>query len=101
PYRDGESSQNIPAPKHRFGLRLLLYHGLQPDASGVQRYPLASSVSYNYEYATVGGLSLLPGEPDDAYAQYQRYYYEMLLASERVQLDMMVKLSQVQSFQPE
>lgn len=101
PYRDGESSQNIPAPKHRFGLRLLLYHGLQPDAGGLQRYPLASSVSYNYEYETVGRLSLLPGEPDDVYAQYQRYYYEMLLASERVQLDLMVKLSQVQEFQPE
>jgi hypothetical protein len=101
PYREGESSENIPAPKHRFGLRLLLYHGLQPDASGLTRYPLASSVSYNFEYETVGGLSLLPGEPDDVYAQYQRYYYEMLLSSERVQLDLMVKLIQVQGFQPE
>ncbi|GAB3177700.1 hypothetical protein [Telluribacter humicola] len=86
-------------PKNKFGLRLLSYRGMQADGAGAL-YPYASSVSYNFDYETVGTLSLMPGEPDDVFAQYQRHYYEMLAGSRKVQVDLLLSINQVSQFLP-
>ena len=84
----------------QWGLRLLLYYGLQPDTAN-RLYPQLSSVSYGSKYQTIGSLSLLPGQPDDVFRKYQRYFFEMLAYSRRIEIPVKLSLSNAYKIKPE
>lgn len=84
----------------QWGLRLLLYYGLQPDTAN-RLYPQLSSVSYGSKYQTIGSLSLLPGQPDDVFRKYQRYFFEMLAYSRRLEIPVKLSLSNAYKIKPE
>ena len=84
----------------QWGLRLLLYYGLQPDTAN-RLYPQLSSVSYGSKYQTIGSLSLLPGQPDDVFRKYQRYFFEMLAYSRKLEIPVKLSLSNAYKIKPE
>lgn len=85
---------------NRWGLRLLMYYGMQQDTAG-NLYPQMGSVSYGAKYQTIGTLSLLPGQPDDVFRKYQRYWYECLSFSRKVELPLKLSIPQANQLRPE
>lgn len=61
-----------------FGLRLMIFHGLQPYHTGSGTYPLASSGSYNSDGISVGGLDLSISGDKGLFARYLSEYYAWL-----------------------
>jgi hypothetical protein len=94
PYFDANDPDKIPPAKNPWGLRMLIYWGNQQDTAG-NFYPYASSVSYNSKYEVFGGLSLLPGEPDDIWQRYQKPYYEFLAYAKKITVLMKLTVSKL------
>ncbi len=85
---------------NRWGMRLIMYYGLQEDTQG-RLYPQVSSVSYGARYQTIGSLSLIPGQPDDIFRKYQRYWYEVLAFSKKIEVPLKLSISQAGKLRPE
>lgn len=83
PYHDTREPDKTPPLVNDFGLRFLVYWGMKEDSIG-REYPYASSVSYDARYKVFASLSLQPGEPDDIWTRYQKYYYEFLTYSKSI-----------------
>lgn len=99
PYWNPDYPGDIPELKNDFGFKLLIFWGMQPDSTG-RNYPYASSLSYNGKYQTVGKLSLLPGEVDDMWENYQRIYYEFLALSKNSSAFLRLPASVLSSISP-
>lgn len=99
PYFDAADLNAIPPAKNSWGLRMLIYWGLQKDTGG-DYYPYASSVSYDSSYKIIGPLSLQPGEPDDMWNRYQKTYYEFLAGSKKVTLALRLGLPMLSRISP-
>lgn len=99
PYYDSNNSKAIPPAVNSFGLRVLIYWGMQQDSQG-NLYPYASSVSYDSKYLQVGKMSLQAGEPDDIWAMYQKKYYEFLSGAKKVSALMRIPLGKLNQISP-
>lgn len=99
PYYDSNDPSAIPPSVNPFGLRMLVYWGLQQDTGG-NYYPYASSVSYNSKYLQVGQLSLQAGEPDDLWNLYQKKYYEFLSGAKKISALMRISLGKLSEISP-
>jgi hypothetical protein len=84
PYENkNELDKSVPEPPNAWGLRMLIYWGMQKN-SVAEKYPFASSVSYDSTYNVIGDMSLQPGEPDDIWWIHQMHYYEFLSFSKKI-----------------
>ncbi|SEI39294.1 hypothetical protein SAMN05216327_101182 [Dyadobacter sp. SG02] len=99
PYVDANDPDAIPPAKNEWALRLLVYWGLKEDTAG-NFYPYASSVSYDAKYRIFGELSLQPGEPDDIWNRYQKFYFEFLASSKKVTTLARLSLSKLGEVSP-
>lgn len=95
-----EELANSEPVKSRWGLRLLMYFGYQLDSAD-RPYPQLSSVSYGAKYQTIGDLSLLPGQPDDVFRKYQRYWYECLAFSRKIDVALKLSIGKASQLRPE
>lgn len=100
PYHDPLRPDTVPPAKNPFGFRLLMYHGMEHTDLAGHGYPYAASVSYDAQLRVFGTLSLLPGQPDDVFQRYQRYYYEFLTYSKKLSQPLRLSLTQLNALRP-
>ncbi|MCW3120424.1 MAG: hypothetical protein JWM28_4506, partial [Chitinophagaceae bacterium] len=99
PYVNNAEPETVPALVNDFGLRFLIYWGMQQDSKG-NKYPYASPVSYDSQYKVFGKLSLRPGEPDDIWNRYQKPYYEFLAYSTRTTALLKISIAKLSEVSP-
>lgn len=102
-YKTSENYYNVfqnAAPPNKCPLRILIYHGLQPDSGGAL-YPYASSISINYEAERLSKYALWPDEADNIFEYLQRPYFEMLESARTITSQHVMSITEVANIRPE
>lgn len=102
-YKTSENWYNVfqnASPPNECPLRILIYHGLQPDSGGAM-YPYASSISINYEAERLAKYSLWPDEADNIFEYFQRPYFEMLESARTITSQHVMSITEVANISPD
>ena len=77
-------------------LKMLIYHGLQPDSAG-NTYPFASHSNTNHVFQQVANLSLDFQGQHGLYENYWKDYIKLLVNGETITLNMRLSLADILS----
>lgn len=94
--RSGAYTTSSPAA-HEWGLRLLSYRGMQPDAAG-KLYPMLTSGVYNVQNKRIGNSCDDSRQRLSVYQQHIRRYLTLTDATRPMQQQLLLPIAELQHF---
>jgi hypothetical protein len=97
-YKDAKGY--VQEPKAATDMKLLFYHGFQPDQQ-LRPYPSGSSISANNQSAILTKYSLWPAAKDNIFEYYQRPYFDILTNKNGLTISHLLPVSKLVEMRPE